>query len=199
MSTLKVAAINNPSASSGGLAISAGGNVSGAGMDLIVKQDFSAVSSVSVNNCFSSSYENYRIVASITTTSANVWQAIRWRASGVDSAGANYNFQQNQMFATTFQGARFAGNTAGRITFSDGAVGAGGPGAFAVLDVFQPQLAQPTFYSCLAVYRAAGATAIESVFITQHHAQSVAYDGFTLLPESGNMTGTVRVYGYRNA
>jgi hypothetical protein len=50
MSELRVASINNPSAGSGGLAISAAGNVTGAGLDLIVTQSFSAVSSVSLDN-----------------------------------------------------------------------------------------------------------------------------------------------------
>jgi hypothetical protein len=28
---------------------------------------------------------------------------------------------------------------------------------------------------------------------------STQYDGFTIYPNSGNITGTVRVYGYRNS
>ena len=86
MSELRVASINNPSAGSGGLAISAAGNVTGAGLDLIVTQSFSAVSSVSLDNCFSGDYDNYRVLVHVKSAAASGFIMMRLRSSGTDAS-----------------------------------------------------------------------------------------------------------------
>jgi hypothetical protein len=53
---------------------------------------FSAVSSVSLNDVFSSTYNHYRIVSDIQTSVANPELDFRYRVSGSDNSTSNYYF-----------------------------------------------------------------------------------------------------------
>lgn len=189
MSTLKVAAINHPSASSGGLAISSSGNVTGAGLDLITTQSFTAVSSVSVNNCFSATYDNYLIDFQLTSATSATALDARVRASGTD-ATSNY---VRQYFYTT--GATMAQNTDTAQTVS----GASSTYANAVhvrMIAWNPQASLPTILRTSAHYRT-GATTTVLYETTLLHTTASAYDGFTVFPDSGTITGSLSVFGYR--
>lgn len=189
MSTLKVAAINNPSAGSGGLAISTVGLVTGAGLDLIVAQSFSAASSVSVNNCFTSTYASYRIVFTDCRQSTAAWAGLRFRASGTDTA-TGYIVEMIDKAGGGSVGALAGSSTEFRWTWAD--YGGGG-----VMDIIGPQLAQPTAITALmngqasgTVWASTGAGALQN---------TTQYDGFTLIPGGAyTLTGSLRVYGYRN-
>ena len=180
MSTLKVASINHPSASSGGLAIAADGNVTGAGLDLIVSQSFTAVSSVSVDDCFTSAYDNYRIIGCLSGSAAAEIR-FRVRASGVDLATSywydsiNGAAQSNVAFA-------FLSYCSNASSFADFDYG-----------VRMPAVGQHTRLSGLG-FRADGFADAVNAYV----GNSNPYDGFTVYPQSGTITGTVRVYGYRN-
>lgn len=180
MSVLKVSAINNAAAGSGGLAISSSGLVTGAGMDLIVSQSFSAVSSASVDDCFTSDYDNYRVVIR-----SNAGISFRYRAGGVDNSASSYVEQYLSAAASSSGVGRPAAGTS-HIVSSSGTTRI-------VMDVFSPALAEPTTVLCSS--QEGGATTI-LVSHAYHHNVSSAFDGISVLGTS--MTGTLRVYGYRN-
>lgn len=187
MSSLRVASINNPSASSGGLAISAAGNVTGAGLDLITTQSFSAVSSVSINNCFSGDYDNYRVMVT-ATHSAGDEMNYRMRLSGTDATGSNYDFQRLFANATTVSGDRTTNATSARIGYVDPT-----KGGYAI-EVYGPHIAAQT------IVRSHGAITLNAAYlqdVASRHTVATAYNGFTLLTASGTITGTVSVYGYK--
>lgn len=186
MSTLKVAAINNPSAPSGGLAISTAGNVTGAGLDLIVSQSFTAASSVSLNNCFSSTYDNYQVVYSLSHSVSAFLQA-RVRASGADDTGSNYYEQYLDGTNATASAARSTAASA----FQFGSSGTNR--SFGQFTLIGPSLAVNTGLLGTHYMRAASLT----VWGKEHMVAS-AYDGLTLYPNTGTITGLIRVYGYRN-
>lgn len=188
MSTLKVAAINNPSASSGGLAISASGNVTGAGLDLITTQSFSAVSSVSLNNCFSASYDNYLILCRMTGPTAGV--TMRLRSGGADNSASNYNLQETAAYSTTVIGSRQTGlsNWTMPQTIS-------GEYNVFTMNLFNPFTSSKTTAFQQYGYRADSASSLEIYHRIFAHTLDASFDGFSLIQSS--LTGSLSVYGHR--
>lgn len=189
MSTLKVAAINNPSASSGGLAISASGNVTGAGLDLITTQSFSAVSSVSVNNCFSGDYEHFKILVRATASTSSTL-LMRLTSGGTQDTTTNYNYIYDWIYSSSSyiatsasQTSFFAGNTETTGCAYD-------------CTVFSPFAAAPTGFQSNASMKVSS-TAPQGLQAYGGHSLSSSYDGLTIYPASGTITGTVSVYGYK--
>jgi hypothetical protein len=185
MSTLKVSAINNAAAGSGGLAISADGNVSGAGMDLITSQSFTAASTVSVDDCFTADYAHYLIVTELVS-SASAILALRPRASGTD-ATSNWSWNYLRVNSGAVSGGQSTAAYA-RLTTNET-----GTSRFAAqIKLFNPQVTGLTSALCEQ-------TGNNGHGLSQGiHTVSGSYDGFTLYPASGNITGALRVYGYRN-
>ena len=191
MSTLKVAAINNPSAGSGGLAISAAGNVTGAGLDLIVTQSFSAVSSVSLDNVFTGGdYDNYRLELAISSQST-AGIAFRWRASGSDTSTSTYNSAYGR---------------GGRTSTADG-------GSLTSQTKFIPVYGTTGYKTVLSmdIYRANVSGGISAASLSFSYdsgyimtyfgstcTQATAHDGLTIYTTTGSMTGIASVYGYKS-
>lgn len=193
MSTLKVAAINNPSAGSGGLAISTTGNVTGGGFDLIASQTFTTASAVSFNNCFTSTYDHYRIVFSSTDFSSAAANEtnVRMRVGGVDNTTAG-----NYKWARTYGGLSTSGSQNTSTTQFQLAATTDAQ-HYAVMDLFYPQAAQRTTYVSTA-YMAEGATNNFIAIYGGTMTVTTQYDGFTIFPLAGTFDGVVRVYGYKN-
>ena len=188
MSELRVASINNPSAGSGGLAISAAGNVTGAGLDLITTQSFSAVASISLDNVFSGDYDNYALVFR-ATGSTDAALALRFRTSSTDQTAANYDYQILKASSTTVSGARTTLSTSVDI----GAVRTDPVEVYA--DIASPYASEQT--GILTRERDASAGARYALTAGRYGATD-SFDGFTVYPASGTMTGIVSVYGYKS-
>ena len=187
MSTLKVAAINNPSASTGGLAISTGGVVTGGGLDYITSSSFSAAAAVNVNNCFTSTYTNYLVVATYTP-GADGDRAItlRLRASAADITTSAY-----VTITGTTVGATTTSFALGNAYYSTGT----GRYGFA-LTFAQPQATAYTQGYGVA-WSGSGAALLPSYIGLMFDGTTTA-DGFSIITSTSSLTGTVRVYGYRN-
>ena len=146
---------------------------------------FSAVSSVSVDDCFTSDYENYRILIEMTA-SAGADLAFRYRLSGTDASGANSYVQQRVVgFSTTV----FTDNHSNTYGYGGGIQTVAGLSEF---EIRSPALAITTKIS-----QKGGSTAATGVS-TGYHTAATAYDGITVYPTTGNITGTLRIYGYKN-
>jgi hypothetical protein len=159
------------------------------GLVLIDSDSFSAVSSVSVDNCFTSTYENYRIIFSSTSSAS---MRLRLRASSSDDSTSNYDDAgRNEGSATG--GIADVGATSWRL--QDAA--ATSQNHFA-LDILKPQIAAPTMMLAQMVASTPSAN-IYAYWVNGQHRSSTAYDGFSvILGGAGNFTGNIRVYGYRN-
>jgi hypothetical protein len=150
----------------------------------------SAVSSVSLNSVFTSTYANYKVIVTWETMSASGPTInLRLRASGTDNSGA-FAYQPRGWKNT---GGTLAGHGSAGSSIALGVVNSN-TSAITVMDVLSPQL-----------------SARQTGFVMDHfdpfnndawgfsatHTQTVAYDGFTLYPSSGTMTGgKIYVYGY---
>jgi hypothetical protein len=159
----------------------------------------SAQSSISINNVFTSTYQNYLIITNLKADSAYANNLLcRLRASGSDESSANYQSQRIVGDNTTVSAVRQQNQTSAILFFnftSDTEY------AEQIL-IGSPQLAKPTslFYS--------GNISDGNAIVTNPQVglqgnllnTSTAYDGFTLFTVGAvNFTGNVRVYGYKNS
>ena len=213
MSTLKATNLSHASAASPNIVLDSagkvtfGGAVVGAGMDLITPTSvagtgvtvsggavsFSASSTVSVNGGFTATYDNYLVVTEFTSSSATGEWYLRLRASGTDATTAYYSaFGFSSFNADSISG---QGTTNGTdkisIGYSNSTLG-----ATASTNVKAPAIARRTLFEYLSNNPASTGN---SRFGGGVHTTATAYDGFTLYPASGTITGTVRVYGLRNS
>ncbi len=147
---------------------------------------FSGASSVSLNGCFSSTYDNYRITF-YSGSASSVVINMRLRVSGSDATGSNYAWAIYKNAYTTSGSADGATATAFVVGFT---------GVAAMnfsYDIFQP------FSTIRTQYLGSQITSAD-VWVGSggSHTLANSYDGFTLFPPSGVFAGTIRVYGYRN-
>ena len=162
------------------------------GLVYITQSTFSAVASVSMNNCFSSTYDSYKITLQVFGSGATNCR-LRLRVGGVDATGSDYYDrgyynQAGSVLALT----NSATGLGAFLTNYDTNVGY--PGRVSC-DIHGPALAART------VFHTQWADSFSVLAGDTHstHATGTAYDGFTLTAASGTITGTVRVYGYRQA
>jgi len=149
---------------------------------------FSAVASQSINDVFSTTYDNYLILTSHTNSSAAQDLNLRLRVGGADnSTASSYVRQLMEASGSTVSGGR---TTTDRHVFgvtNDILSNAQS------LTVFNPFIAQPTvFYSQDLNSRS---NAFIAVWGGTHN-QSTSYTGFTIFPSAGNITGKITVFGY---
>lgn len=165
-------------ANSGGSASASGGEVT-----------FTAVNSISLNGVFTSSYENYRITYR-ALSSANVVLFCRLRASGSDNTTtSSYVVQLVRSIGTSVTAINPTNTYWDSFGGSNTAYG-----CTASYDIFRPQLAAATTFLG-QFFDGTNYIAANSGY----HTQATAYDGFTLYPSSGTITGTIRVYGYKKS
>jgi hypothetical protein len=145
----------------------------------------SAVGSVTVSNCFSSQYENYKIIVNGGVSSA----LSTWRFT-LGSTATGYYYAWG---AYTYAGA--AVNTSGaNVAYAQYLAGGSGNNNNGNFDVYNPFLTKNTGYSGASFQYNTGEFGGYSVGFLN---DSTSYTGFTLTPASGTITGgTIRVYGY---
>jgi hypothetical protein len=149
----------------------------------------SAVSSVEVTGAFSSTYDNYKIVVSGGTTSADPNLTLKFGSttSGYYSAVGRVNFSgATANFASDNNAANFSRAGASNVN-----------GMNLNCDVLSPNLAKNTFVNGFYVASVtAGAAGAWAGFLND----TTAYTAFTVAPSTGTFTGgTIRVYGYKNS
>ena len=146
---------------------------------------FSAASSVSLNDVFSSTYENYLLLLRTTASADNI--QIRMRVSGSDDSSANYHNLGLRITTTVDRVASYAQTSYRIAEFSTG------KGAAQAV-IYGPFLAALTQFNGLITngYQ----SPMENGFQMGTHNVATSYTGFTLLPASGTMTGNVSVYGF---
>ena len=155
------------------------------GLTLVAKANIgTAVSSVTVTNAFSATYDNYKVIVSGGVASAGVSLAIRL---GATTTG--YNIGQIFINYTSNTVAGFAGSNqaqwlVGAATTTDLNLD---------VDLKAPFLARKTLMNGLQA-NGFGLTAFGELTNT------TSYTDLVILPNSGNLTGgTIYVYGYRSA
>jgi len=156
---------------------------------------FTSVSSVSLNTCFSSTYDNYLIVFQVSSTSGNPSISFRMRSGTTDETGNNYSYSGIKTpsggavtldAAVSTSSAKFVENYASYPYHISGN-----------LDLFNPFNAVTTKYAFNS-YGSNTAGAYSGFTYYGAHSQAISYNGITFLPSTGTMSGVVRVYGLKN-
>jgi hypothetical protein len=179
---------------------------SSSGLTLITSQSFTNSTSVQINNCFSSTYRNYRVMLSITGISAqstNVY--FRYSSGGTPNSSAIYSF-------TALDGGPTSSPTAsaGRnLTATQFECGYYDPGYspnnqmpyYATMDIFAPYIGQyekgMLGFSCSTYATAPINTYVK--FWSGWCLSNASFDGFQIRPQGADgITGIIRVYGYQD-
>jgi hypothetical protein len=165
------------------------------GLVYITQVSNSSTNTLSVNNCFTSTYQNYRIIINQTAISANQSMNIRFRVGGADDTSANTQYMNN-----TCTAAGVAGVTSGaaQTELLLGFVGTASPTAGSSIDIFSPQLTSRTWGTSLRYeYDSASYVSRSGSFVKD---EVTSFDGLTLFAGGGaTFSATVYVYGYRNS
>jgi hypothetical protein len=158
------------------------------GLTLINTTSFSAVSSVSVSDVFSATYDTY-VIRSSYTGSASTFCNIRLRVAGADASGANYSRQLMDVDNGVTNFARTTGDTSWVNAVAHRTTG----NRANLLEIHRPFEAAPT----TAIKLGGGSNStIDFANVVTQHDLATSYTGFTYLVNSGTITGSISVYGY---
>ena len=152
----------------------------------------SGSSAVNINNCFTSTYQNYVIVLNLAgSTGTNL--SMRLRNAGSDVTGSNYSYFGQSVQASGTAGAWYNANGTKWDVNDLATVKTTG-----VITIMNPQQTDYTTAQAATTRLTNGTT---GRYVTQGltYNASVSSDGFSLFPDSGTFTGTVRVYGIANS
>ena len=145
----------------------------------------SAVSSVTVSNAFSSTYDNYKVLLSGGVGSAST---IELRLT-FGATATNYYYATYTIAFATGTATTSAGNN---TTF----IPAGGASTTSInseMEIISPNLAEQTFVYSRSMWN--DGTGWQNGYLNN----TTAYTAFTLTTSTGTLTGgTIKVYGYRN-
>jgi hypothetical protein len=178
---------------SGGLPVWSTPSASASGLTLIVKSSFSAVSSHSLNSCFSATYDFYEIkIAFTATTGTGIEFAYKLRSGGTDNS-ADYYGCQVYGYNPSNVGVQNNGGLSS-AQFSAGSSGAA-TGQYTGIQstIANPYKSQVTTLMSQGTY---GTALIFNMNNAGYHNNASSFDGLTLTGSSGTMTGTIYVYGW---
>jgi hypothetical protein len=158
---------------------------------LINSTSFSGVSSASfAADTFTTTYDNYRIIVRLTSSSSTGYLQMRLRSAGTDNTTSNYDSQaigrQSGGVTSTFESANdtiwyVVAKGAGDLT----AVG---------MDLFSPKASNFTLFATSS--QGIGAANSSNFAAGGTFKASTSFDSATLISSAGTITGTYSIYGY---
>jgi hypothetical protein len=159
--------------------------LSGSGLVHIASFSASGVTSVDINGCFSTKFDNYLLVVRGTTVS-NTGLEWRLRNSGTTDSSANYDSQFLEVLSTTVQGIRVTAQTSGSF------------GSFRNTET----AVSATIFSPFATRRTMAVSQVINPFgditysaVASKHRLDASYDSLVLLSGSNiNITGSIHGY-----
>jgi hypothetical protein len=154
---------------------------------------FTGATSLSLNDVFTSIYRNYFIAVDYVS-STNLELRLRLRTTSDDSTSTSYQ-DHSILWGSDGGSLNYANNaTAGysRLTLATGSYKA----HFNTI-IADPNNSVQTNYSGRFAYRSNSGVHFDGVF-GGNTTTTTQYTGFTIYPSTGNVTGTVTVYGYND-
>jgi hypothetical protein len=164
------------------------------GMTLINTTSFTTVSSQPLNNIFSATYRNYRIVVNFSAASASNDILLRYRVGGVSNSTAGSYGSQGALSRS----GTLLNSTAASTSHLINQVRSSAPQfSSTVMDILNPfNAVTTTFHALIMAVSSPGDS--NGYYLNGYHTQTVSYDGIELLTSTGDVTGVVSVYGYNN-
>ena len=146
----------------------------------------SAVTSVTVNNAFSTTYDNYLILLNgIDTNNVNQFMTLKFN----NSSGSTYNyFVSYGIFAGSLYASTAASSSAGIYCALSGTNN----------DTSNSMTIHNPFAGSYTTVSGTGATENYGLFFGGNDKNAVSQTGFIITTTAGTMTGgTIKVYGYK--
>jgi hypothetical protein len=163
------------------------------GLVFIKKQSGTAVSSIDIDNCFSNKYTQYRVIIDVISSVANISVNAQYRSGGTTTtSGYSYQYMIGSTTVTI----------AARGTSQSSAIYIGGTKSTDMSEVVLTEIRNPfqTQYTTAISYFAQESNGgINSDVFSNSTSATTSFDGIRILPSSGNITGTVYIYGYVNS
>jgi hypothetical protein len=159
------------------------------GLVFINTTSFSAVSSQSINDVFSANYDHYKILATYTASVSDSELKMRYRVGGADNSSNVYMAQRIIGENTSLTGEREDPATSSRLFVQNSNENVG------EATIFNPFKTARTYFNSSSAY-ATTTDASRLVLYSGVHKASTSFTGFTLLPASGTITGSISVFGY---
>jgi hypothetical protein len=150
---------------------------------------FTSASAISLNDVFSATYDNYRIVMYQGAQGAGVSQRLKLRVGGADSSASYYT----GAFLSDVSGTlNISANneTTGFIINADNC-----SHLSTSLDIIRPFATDRTRINGQSTHRYS--STIRGIYFGGVHDVATSYTGFTII-NGGNQTGVIYVYGYNN-
>jgi hypothetical protein len=162
------------------------------GLVLVGSSTFSAVSSVTLNNCFSSAYANYTIECNYTNNTSGGFFNLRLASNGTPLVTNGYT-SISQRLRSDASTIIYSTDTSSVV------IGAGSntnnSGGFNA-NIFNPFATEVTFANGFHSFRETQTLNYTGIFSGQTQ-NSTSYDGLVFLTSIGTITGTIKVYGYK--
>jgi hypothetical protein len=151
---------------------------------------FSGASTVSIDGCFTSTYANYKILINLTDNSAAQAVYFKYRTGGVTNSTSAYYYATIRALTSAATLANYdRGNPATYTLIGETAIN-----NFhgAEVSVYNPQATAKTQLNAFYNYPN------QFYWIGSTFDATTSFDGINISLSSGTITGTIRVYGYKN-
>jgi len=161
------------------------------GLNLVATGTLTAAASVTVNTCFTSTYNEYLLLVDILGTATGTL-TMQMRNAGSTITSANYQWYRtgfNNSGATDNLSASAQSNWLFGYVNSVVQVVAG-------INIYNPLASRVSQHTALSNSANAGDTATAVYTTGFRYTSAQVFDSFVLTASAGTMTGTVRVYGY---
>ena len=166
------------------------------GLTQVANVSVSAASSVSLDNVFSSTYDNYIVQLNFTTGSVGAESILmRMRVSGTDNTSSNYYWSLGYVSFTGTPAASASNSSGLTASFNVSYINSSGGGA-STINLYNPFNTAVTRFHSIG-----GGNTNGDAILSRGGNTSVttSYTGATIFPSSGTMTGNIRIYGLRNS
>jgi hypothetical protein len=147
-------------------------------------------SSVTINNCFNATYDNYKmIIQGLYLSAADFRFLYQMTSGGSPVTTGTYNSQRFYAQGASVGGINGSSLSSGWLGYSSNT-----DNNALVTEIFRPFLANQTNFTSTFLYNGNYIENNNSV-----HTTASSYDGIKILTQSGTITGgTIRIYGYNN-
>lgn len=165
----------------------------GSGLTLVTTATASGTAtSLAIDNCFTSTYRNYLILINMRAASAGNF-TFKFRASSTDtSSGYCQGGYIIDSDSATLSAHIVDASTAAQfrdVNTTDGSY---------ILQVCNPQIANRTSFHLQNAEPAGTNAKMTASAFSGIQSSTTQFDGINFINDTGNLTGTVRVYGYAN-
>lgn len=163
------------------------------GLVYVTTSTFTTSATVTVSNCFTSTYDSYQVLITTTAFSGNPNFYFQLTTSGT-AAATNYYWGAN--YITSGGGSGVSSASAGTAV-GPAYCSSATPLGYQKIMLYGPAIAQATAYDFVDIHNDTGGYVSRTG--SGVHSTATAYDGIKFSVSTGTMTGVVTVYGLRKA